>query len=294
MPQLDPWFFEHRYFETYAIASTVSAWVLHPFAYLHNLEDLWLDGGVLQFIQPYNRREPAIYPVIQLAIEDTFDSWHTLTFRPGGDDYDDEPQNMCYPIEAACETFEIDYQPFLECSWLTFPNDYDPRGRFRSWKAEANAYEEYFAELKLMGTLEELSGPLCDEIFFILFLNREALAGFNRLVAMHLDDLYVDDLEEEYRSLFRSNGVLLRKDIPAWAYHAVYYRDRGACVRCGQRVDRDISPRDTPEIDHIVPLSKGGLNDVTNLQILCRSCNRSKSNRDSNAGTRYERWWSKK
>ena len=31
-----------------------------------------------------------------------------------------------------------------------------------------------------------------------------------------------------------------------------------------------------PEIDHIVSLKKGGTNDLTNLQLLCRFCNCSK------------------
>jgi len=36
-----------------------------------------------------------------------------------------------------------------------------------------------------------------------------------------------------------------------------------------------------PELDHIVPLSKGGAHAVDNFQLLCRSCNSSKGNRSS-------------
>ena len=38
------------------------------------------------------------------------------------------------------------------------------------------------------------------------------------------------------------------------------------------------SSNDFLEIDHIVPLSKGGKNVIENLQILCRKCNRVKGN----------------
>ncbi|MDR0540570.1 MAG: HNH endonuclease [Spirochaetaceae bacterium] len=33
------------------------------------------------------------------------------------------------------------------------------------------------------------------------------------------------------------------------------------------------------EIDHIVPWSLGGKTDLTNAQVLCRNCNRRKSNK---------------
>jgi hypothetical protein len=55
----------------------------------------------------------------------------------------------------------------------------------------------------------------------------------------------------------------------------VLKRDR-RCVLCGN------GPADAPlQVDHITPRSKGGTNDLSNLQTLCAPCNRGKSNRDS-------------
>lgn len=62
----------------------------------------------------------------------------------------------------------------------------------------------------------------------------------------------------------------------------VLKRDR-KCLLCGN------GPDDAPlEVDHIVPQSKGGSNDITNLQVLCRPCNQGKSNQDDTDFTGVE------
>ena len=50
----------------------------------------------------------------------------------------------------------------------------------------------------------------------------------------------------------------------------VYTRDGGVCQCCGSS--------DRLEYDHITPFSCGGDSDASNIQLLCRKCNRSKSN----------------
>lgn len=52
-------------------------------------------------------------------------------------------------------------------------------------------------------------------------------------------------------------------------------RDDWTCQQCG-------SPGS--DVDHIVPLAFGGLNDPTNLQVLCVSCHRTKSSREGAQG----------
>jgi 5-methylcytosine-specific restriction endonuclease McrA len=39
------------------------------------------------------------------------------------------------------------------------------------------------------------------------------------------------------------------------------------------------SPSNEGTIDHIIPVSRGGTNDVDNLRLLCRSCNSKKGAR---------------
>jgi 5-methylcytosine-specific restriction endonuclease McrA len=51
-------------------------------------------------------------------------------------------------------------------------------------------------------------------------------------------------------------------------------RQRMVCHWCGTRCVKDF------QIDHRVPLARGGLHEVNNLVIACRPCNQSKSHRD--------------
>lgn len=60
-------------------------------------------------------------------------------------------------------------------------------------------------------------------------------------------------------------------------------RDNHTCQYCHVTVhDRSTGDWNTPDkahIDHITPISKGGTSDPDNLQVLCRTCNLSKSNK---------------
>lgn len=51
---------------------------------------------------------------------------------------------------------------------------------------------------------------------------------------------------------------------------SIYERDNYKCLKCGKMNDL--------EIDHIIPISKGGKSTMDNLQTLCHKCNKAKGN----------------
>ena len=48
----------------------------------------------------------------------------------------------------------------------------------------------------------------------------------------------------------------------------IFKRDNHSCLRCGSQ--------DKLQVDHIFPISKGGVNKISNLQTLCNTCNAKK------------------
>ncbi len=61
---------------------------------------------------------------------------------------------------------------------------------------------------------------------------------------------------------------LANRRVPDSLRAAVLVRDGGRCRRCRPAINL--------EMDHIVPVSKGGKTEESNLQVLCRRCNRAK------------------
>lgn len=64
-----------------------------------------------------------------------------------------------------------------------------------------------------------------------------------------------------------------RKSISKRLRFEVLKRDRFTCQYCGEK-----PPKVPLEIDHIIPVSKGGKNEIQNLVVSCFDCNRGKSN----------------
>ncbi|MGL5806094.1 MAG: HNH endonuclease [Xenococcaceae cyanobacterium] len=73
-----------------------------------------------------------------------------------------------------------------------------------------------------------------------------------------------------------------RIPIPPEVKKYVLERNKYQCQSCG-RCDRETKL----QIDHIIPLAKGGSNDISNLQTLCSHCNQKKKNHFDSRFRRY-------
>ncbi len=82
----------------------------------------------------------------------------------------------------------------------------------------------------------------------------------------------------EARLYKRRNSRAVVRAISLKVRHAVLKRDGYQCVKCGASPEKDKSV--VLEVDHVVPVSRGGSSDIENLQTLCLACNQGKKNED--------------
>jgi 5-methylcytosine-specific restriction endonuclease McrA len=68
---------------------------------------------------------------------------------------------------------------------------------------------------------------------------------------------------------------IARQKMPSWVFETLRARERDKCANCGKALSE---LKGEFHIDHIVPLSKFGINDIVNLQLLCENCNLLKTN----------------
>ena len=117
------------------------------------------------------------------------------------------------------------------------------------------------------------------------------LKGYSELNAEEIQQL-IALCEEKLKDFESKRGDSVwehrsrnRKLVSGTVRYSVLKRANYRCELCGIKADDKAL-----EVDHIVPKSLGGADDLTNYQALCYSCNASKGNRDSTdlAGNRIE------
>lgn len=152
---------------------------------------------------------------------------------------------------------------------------------------EKNDIEDYLQYLQEQGLLENLLDVVSKEVFHVLFSNRKILQNFSEHAAFQI----LETAPSFYPDKLTAKGYLKRASIPQWAKNAIFHRDKGICSNCKVNLTHLINLQEKLHFDHRIPLAKGGMNDVTNLQLLCGNCNLQKSSKNQNASLEYESWY---
>jgi 5-methylcytosine-specific restriction endonuclease McrA len=104
-------------------------------------------------------------------------------------------------------------------------------------------------------------------------ISAKSRAETSKRVAMHREN-------KQHKYEIKAEEILL---ISRPLKRKIFERDLHQCVYCGRREGEHLpieSPKDgTMHIDHVIPFTQGGTDDISNLATSCRACNIFKSNR---------------
>ncbi|MCL1972685.1 MAG: HNH endonuclease [Endomicrobia bacterium] len=123
--------------------------------------------------------------------------------------------------------------------------------------------------------------PMFDSLINIAQGKKERFDELVSLLNSNLKDLprvdneIKDKLTEEENSELLSKKVDKVKIVRAGIRWQTFERDDFKCVACGKSADDGA----ILHVDHILPRSKGGKDEITNYQTLCHVCNIGKSNK---------------
>lgn len=135
--------------------------------------------------------------------------------------------------------------------------------------------------------LEKLEVIFVDDVFTVLFANKDFLYDFNS----QIQELVRTLNQREHPELLRKDGVFKRVYLPQWLKKGVFMRDKGRCQICGTDLTKIFSLEKAENYDHIIPLEKGGTNDPVNFQLTCETCNKSKRDRNEDYNSLGSRYW---
>lgn len=282
---------EIRFYETYYLANIVRNILHDQFSFIRSLNEFYGDGAYLSLVTPYRRNSAFhafIFHVTEQVILDATMDLEIEKRQQQAENYASLPAVVEHmrpshlPINEALKFHAIPHPSF---------DDYLNVKKTAFAAATRDDVHDYVMSLRDDGAVDELLERMVSEVFFVLFQNRGLLLLFNEMIASQVEDADPDEIDDEYRPLFSRKGVLRRVRPPKWVRRAVFYRDRGCCVLCHSDLSGLVSVWPTENFDHIVPLESGGLNDVSNIQLLCRRCNERKAAGEAATTDVYEAWY---
>ena len=200
--------------------------------------------------------------LLHLYIVTTALNYHHRDFRKNGGDFEEDNMEKWYSL---FDTYQIKVRKF-----------------------NLNSNSEVVAWFdKQIEKFAELFDKMADEVFYILFANRQFLLDFNNLTTATVRDT------DFPQNCLTAKGTRKRVTIPKWVKTVVFHREKGRCVFCNTDLTGLVNTLTNSNYDHIVPLDLFGTNDPCNIQLTCERCNKSKTNKDGTTSNKYVPWWTR-
>lgn len=261
--------------DTYYLANIVEAIVTSTFDYLRFLDEIWGEDRIIGYHVGFAEKESSLQMFIQ-----------EICYR------------VYWELTSEIEYSEIEYKktyiPNVNLKIDSLIARYSTQQiTYSSWLQENEKGEpsDYFVFVS--DQLEEVFEEMSYEVFHILFQNRAFLQKYNQLLADSVQSFLnnEEEIDEGSKRYYTDKGYLKRVTIPQWVQRAIFFRDRGRCVYCLADLSGLLSLLAEENFDHIIPLAQFGSNDVSNIQLCCRTCNSKKLKKIIPPSSKYEKWF---
>lgn len=282
---------EAKFYETYYFCNVISNILHDQFSFSRNLNEFYGDDAHFYLIEPFEKYS-TFHKFIEFIVDNIYyEASSDVDLKARKKTYnnfskiptaleDIQPNKL--PVELALTFHQIEYDCFY--SYLL------ANGKKFITCDEDDIYE-YMCELRYSGAYEKLIDQTVKEIFHILFQNRQLMLIFNDMISSVIEFGVDAPIPDEVEHLFKRPSILERKTIPKWVKRAVFYRDRGCCVLCDKDLSGMVNLENLENYDHMVPLARCGLNDISNIQLLCRECNQKKLAGKAITSSKYQSWY---
>ncbi len=148
---------------------------------------------------------------------------------------------------------------------------------FRKWRLTKEEFYQFWVERQALPYRFDLDGKIYWLFEDRLYRDSEGLAADEVKALLLTRKKQQRSRIERAKTIAASPTAMSnvgrtrsRTAIPDDVKLLVWQRDQARCVKCGSNVEL--------QFDHIIPVSLGGASTPENLQILCGTCNRAKSN----------------
>lgn len=271
---------EHHYYDTYYFCNAISNILANQISYIRPLDDYYGDERVSKFASSFPK----------------FSHFHDFIEFVVRDIYMDEMDSS--NIEEALKLFKSHTHLFPSKNDESIMSFVMKKKLFMEYllskgvqlcdSTEADL-EDFYHCFFWGDDFEKHLEKTVREVFYILFGNRKIIRIFNEMISSVREDNYVEGSHDpQYET---KKGYLKRVNIPQWVQRAVFYRDKGVCVICKKDITGLINSFNKKNYDHIVPLARFGMNDVSNIQLLCEECNGNKKAKNNDSSNDYFPWY---
>ncbi len=160
------------------------------------------------------------------------------------------------PVFSILENHRVSYKSLEQYIVEYLKDDINNSKSNITGELEEKYEVEYALDYLKDVAISELTPILVKEVFTLLFNDREAMKEFNVKLANEI-------------------GVKTERCTHwnEWLKKALVHREKGLCAICKADLTGVYNRLGKLAVDHIVPINLNGVNDPTNLQVLCQKCN---------------------